>query len=252
MEKIHVAMLVSPMGHDVDRVSEQFEKWLVNNGGFAVKRVGVFKGSKIGFREFLTNPENIAWTDVFVMVCPHDLFDEETKVILEQAVASGKGICWQHGLHPAYRDWPAAEAMIGLLWRDTATHGDYDYFTVKPQKPEHPIMQGVEAFETKEELFCGLTNVQNVALEVLASAHSPKERISRHGEPGTGKEEPVLTLGKFGKGICVDFLLGHVWPHYTGHGLLENTLLSLRPPQVKTMFLRSCEWAARGEIVFTK
>lgn len=60
-------------------------------------------------------------------------------------------------------------------------------------------MKGVTAFDTKEELYCSLSNVQNVPLEVLATVHSPKEHISRHGAPGTGNEEPVLTLGKFGK-----------------------------------------------------
>lgn len=187
----------------------------------------------------------------FLLLCPGEHFDDETKKILEQAVSDGKGLLCYHGVHPSYNTWPAAEAMIGLLWCEEASHGDYDYFTVQPTAPDHPIMKGVTAFDTKEELYCGLSNVQNVPLEVLATAHSPKEHISRHGAPGTGNEEPVLTLGKFCKGITVNFLLGHVWPYYTGHGLLENTLLSLRPPQFKTMLLRSCEWAARGEIILT-
>lgn len=252
MEKIRAAMLIAPMGHDVARISEQFVKWMEKSGVFEVKRAGDFPGSTVSIHDFLTDKENVAWTEVFLLMCPDESFDAETMDILEQAVAGGKGILCYHGVHPCYRDWPAMEAMIGLLWRETASHGDYDYFTVQPTLPEHPIMEGITPFETKEELYCGLSNVQNVSLTVLATAHSPKERISRHGQPGTGNEEPVLTLGSYGKGITVNFLLGHVWTHYTGHGLLENTLLSLRPPQFKTLLLRSCEWAARGEIVLTK
>lgn len=251
MERIRVSMLIAPMGHDVDRVGRQFERWMERSGAFEVRMAGTFSGAEIGIGEFLKNPENIAWTEAFVLMCPEEEFDSQSKKLLETAVFSGKGILCFHGVHPSYRDWPAMEAMIGLLWRETASHGDYDWFRVKPTLPEHPIMQGVEPFETKEELYCGLSNVQNVPLTVLAAAHSPKGRISRHGQPGTGADEPVLTLGRFGEGITVDFLLGHVWTHYTGHGLLENTLLSLRPPQVKTMLLRSLEWAAREQLVLT-
>ncbi len=252
MKKIHVAMLIAPMGHDVDRVSAVFERWMKKSGAFESRRVGIFRGAKQSVIDFLSDERNIAWTDVFLLMCCEDAFDVRTRKILEDAVANGKGIVCFHGVHPGYRDWADMEKMIGLLWREDASHGDYDYFKVEPAKPEHPIMRGVEAFETKEELYCGLSNVHHVPLEVLATAHSPKERISRHGAPGTGQEEPVLTVGVYGKGITVDFLLGHVWTYYTGHGLLENTLLSLRPPQVRTLLLRSCEWAARGEIVLTE
>ena len=93
-----------------------------------------------------------------------------------------------------------------------------------------------------------MSNTYNVRVEVLATAFSDYDLLSRHGHHGTGRHEPVLTVGGYGRGRTVNFILGHVWTYYTGHGLLEDTLLSLEPPQIKKMLLRSCEWAATGKV----
>ena len=247
MRKIRTAIFTSPMGHDVVRITRQVTAWLEDTGLFTVEQAGWFSGAPRSVDDFMADPDAVANTDLFFLNCPDDPFTtEQSKTALEQAVGNGAGFLAFHGLQPGCRNWPEIEKMVGLLWRDTASHGDYDWFTVEPADGAHPIMAGISPFRTKEELYCGLTNVHGVPLEILATAHSPKERIPRHGHPGTGNEEPVLTLGRYGKGITVNFLLGHVWPFYTGHGLLENTMLSLKPPEVRKMLLCSCLWASRG------
>ena len=246
MKKYHAAIFTSPMGHDVVRITNQVTEWLVNTGLFTVHHAGWYPDAPQSVEDYMADEKAVSETDLFFLNCPDDPFTSaRSRERLEKAVREGAGFLGFHGIQPSCRDWPEIEKMVGLLWRETASHGDYDWFTVEPAAP-HPIMEGISPFRTKEELYCGLTNVHNVPLEILASAHSPKERLSRHGHPGTGNEEPVLTLGKYGEGITVNFLLGHVWPFYTGHGLLENTMLSLKPPEVKKMLLRSCLWAARG------
>ena len=245
MAKIRAAIFTSPMGHDVVRITRQVTRWMEETGLFEVQQAGWFSGAPRTVDEFMADADAVANTDLFFLNCPDDPFTtEQSKRALEQAVGSGAGFLAFHGLQPSCRNWPEIEKMVGLLWRDTASHGDYDWFTVEPALSAHPVMAGIQPFRTKEELYCGLTNVHTVPLEILATAHSPAERLSRHGHPGTGNEEPVLTLGSYGKGITVNFLLGHVWPFYTGHGLLENTMLALKPPEVRLMLLRSCLWAA--------
>ena len=247
MQKFHAAIFTSPMGHDVVRVTRQVRKWLEETGLFTVEEAGWYSGAPCSVDAYMADADAVSRTDLFFLNCPDDPFTtEQSRAALEQAVAAGAGFLGFHGIQPSCREWPEMEKMVGLLWRETASHGDYDWFTVESTEPAHPIMEGIRPFRTKEELYCGLTNVQGVPLEVLASAHSPRERLSRHGHPGTGNEEPVLTLGHYGKGITVNFLLGHVWPFYTGHGLLENTMLSLKPPEVRKMLIRSCLWASRG------
>lgn len=250
MGKLRAVIFTAPMGHDVVRVKDEVGRWLSETGLFEVRHAGWFPSAPMTVDAFMADTEAVRQTDLFFLNCPDDPFTtEQSKRALERAVAGGAGFLGFHGIQPSCRNWQEIEKMIGLLWRETASHGDYDWFTVTPEEPDHPIMRGVKPFRTKEEVYCGLTNVHNVPLTVLASAHSPKERLSRHGHPGTGNEEPILTLGSYGKGTTVNFLLGHVWPFYTGHGLLENTMLSFRPPEVKTMLVRSCLWAARNSRV---
>ncbi len=249
MAPYQVTMFVSPMGHDVNRVSALVSRWLADTGFFRVEIVGECPAARRSIEEFMDDPAAVAATDLFYVMCPDDHWGSPARRrALEEAVAAGTPVFFSHGMHPCFGDWPEAERMIGLLWRETASHGDFDFFDVRMTEVDHPITRGVEPFRTKEELFCGLTNVWNVPLTVLATAHSPAERISRHGQPGTGRDEPVLTLGQYGQARIVDFLLGHVWTHYTGHGLLENTLIAYEPPPVKTLLLRGCEWAITGNV----
>jgi type 1 glutamine amidotransferase len=207
--------------------------------------------------EYMKNQKKVEETDLFFFLCSDEYWKEkETEENLAKAVSSGKGVLFFHGLHPCFQDNPEIEKMIGLLWRDTATHGDFNYckisMTDENIEKKHPITEGITAFRSKEELFCLLENPWKVPMEVLVTAYSDPDVVSRWGLHGTGREEPVLTIGKYGQGNTVNFILGHVWPFYTGHGLMENSTIALEPPQFKTLLMRSCEWAVAGKLEATK
>lgn len=247
-----VTMFVSPMGHDVKRVAQVLEGWLKETGIFTTSVVGVCPQAERSIHSFMSDVSRVRAQDLFIFLCPDDEWsDPDDRRLLEETVASGTPILFCHGLHPCFRNWPEMEKMIGLLWRQTAFHGDFNTCPVHVQQHEHPITRGVEDFITEDELFCRLENVHGVPLQTLVTAWSDPDRESRWGFKGSGMEEPVLTTGSYGKARTVDFLLGHVWTHYTGHGLMEDTLISLRPKQVKTLFLRSCEWAITGDVQAT-
>lgn len=253
MAKIDLTIFVSPMGHDVNRACKRICRWLDETGAFNTRVVGTYPDAEMSIGEYMSDVNLVRKADVFFFICTEQYFNTpELRKNLEDAVANGTGIVFFHGQHPAYQDWAEAEKMLGLLWRETGWHGDFGDFLVKPTEKKHPITEGVKPFHTKEELFCGLTNVWNVPLEVLMTSYSDEKIYNRHSQHGTGKDEPVLTTGTYGKGRCVDFLLGHVWPYYTGHGLYENTMIAFKAPEFKTLLLRSLEWAATGEVVKTK
>ncbi|MCR5753479.1 MAG: ThuA domain-containing protein [Acetatifactor sp.] len=243
-----VVLLVSPMGHDVIRIADIVSRWLCDTGRFTVSIAGIHPKAECSIKEYMTDEKKVAETALFFFLCADDYWDAENEKRLVEAVSGGKGVLFFHGVHPCFRNNPEIEKMIGLLWRETATHGDFNTCPVNMTKEKHPITDGVSDFETWDELFCLLENPWNVPIKVLATAHSDKERESRWGHHGTGLDEPILTIGEYGKGKCVNFLLGHVWTHYTGHGLMENTTISMEPPQFKVLLLRSCEWAAYGEV----
>ncbi len=248
-----VSMFVSPMGHDVNKISPRLVSWLEKTGLFKVTVAGDCPNATDTIENFMGDLKRVAATDLFFFLCPDDHWtDKAIRKNLEDAVAGGTPILFFHGLHPCYRDWAEMEKMIGLLWRDEASHGDFNYCDVKMTKVQHPITEGVTGFHTKDELFCGLSNVWNVEMEVLATAYSDPELESRWSMKGTGNHEPVLTVGHYGKARTVDFILGHQWTYYTGHGLLEDSTIAFQPPQFKTLLLRSCEWAITGKVEATK
>lgn len=249
MKKINLTIFVSPIGHDVARVYKRFREWMDETGAFEITVAGTYPFASRSIEDFMLDSAAVSGTDLFFFMCSDEHWtDPEVRKTLEDAVSNGAGILFSHGIHPCFEDWEALERMSGLMWREEATHGDYNYTGVSMTSPDHPITRGVSGFDTKDELFCGLSNTYGVDLEILATAFSDYNLVSRHGHHGTGKHEPVLAVGSYGRGRTVNFILGHVWTYYTGHGLLEDTLLSLEPPQIKTLLLRSCEWAVTGSV----
>ena len=173
--------------------------------------------------------------------------------MLEDAVARGAGFVFLHGDHPCYwaevgmKPWAEIEKMAGLMWRELTRHGDYADAKIHIDDTEHPVTRGLSDFVTRDEIFCTCENVRGVALQVLASAYSDPDVISRHGLRGTGAWEPMVAIGQYGQGRTLNLLLGHVWPFYTGHGMGEETMLSWKPKPLRKIFVRACEWAATGD-----
>ncbi|MDD3277832.1 MAG: ThuA domain-containing protein [Lachnospiraceae bacterium] len=259
MEKIKLHYLIGDThfgGHDVVRVARANRILLDKTGAFDILMVSDDETlGDMTFDAYLGDDSLMESCQVFVFNCGNYRFNcKEEQNRLEKAVAAGAGFVFLHGDHPCYwvdagmQPWPEIEKMAGLMWRNKTRHGDYADARVTVQKSEHPIMQGLTDFDTRDEIFCTCENVYEVPLEVLATAYSDPEVVSRHGLHGTGKEEPILTTGTYGKGRTVNHLLGHVWPYYTGHGLGENTMLSFAPRQFRQMLVRSCEWAATGKV----
>lgn len=257
-DKIRLHYLIGDVhkgGHDVHRVAKAIRKMLEAAGAFEVLMVcDDADVGEITFDEYFAS-DHMKKADVFIFNCGGYRFNvPQEQKRLEAAVSGGTGFVFLHGDHPCY--WPAAgfapweeiEKMTGLMWREKTSHGDYGEAHITVDMPEHPIMQGIGDFDTKDEIFCNCENIWDVPVTVLASAYSDDKVISRHGQPGTGKPEPILTLGQYGAGRTVNHLLGHVWPYYTGHGLGENTMLSFVPKEFRMMLVRSCEWAATGRV----
>lgn len=257
-EKIILHYLVGDVhkgGHDLHRVAKAVNRMLQKTDAFQVLTVCDDPGvGSMTFDAYFASGL-LPYADVFVFNCGSYRFNTpEEQHLLENAVANGAGFVFLHGDHPCYWEaagfapWAEIEKMTGLMWREKTSHGDYGEAQITVNEPHHPIMQGIEDFSTTDEIFCNCENIWNVPFVTLASAYSDPTVISRHGQPGTGNFEPILTVGQYGRGRTVNHLLGHVWPFYTGHGMGENTLLSFMPREFRKMLVRSMEWAATGRV----
>lgn len=261
MERIRLHYLLGDVhlgGHDVHRVAKAACRLLEATGAFDVRVVcdDPYMGH-IPFDEYLSG-DAMRDADAFVFHCGNARFNvrwEQEK--LEAAVAGGAGFLLMHGEHPCY--WPAAgmapwegfERMAGHLWRERTTHGDYGSHSVTIRAHTHPVMRGLPDFDTRDEVFCTMENPHGVPFSVLATAWSDPAVVSRHGQPGTGRHEPVALAGQYGEGRTFNLGLGHVWPFYTGHGLGEDTMAAWAPIPLRMLFVRACEWVATGVVEAT-
>ena len=147
-----------------------------------------------------------------------------------QAIRSGKGFVAIHAASATSQDWPEYQQLIGLTWKlDHTAHGAYTCFQVTVDKPQHPVLAGLSDFWTIDELWHNMVPMGAVKPEVLASAFSQRDWA------GTGKPEPVLLETRLGQGRAINIILGH-------------DAYALQNPAIRTILLRSAEYAATGAV----
>ncbi|HUG19267.1 MAG TPA: ThuA domain-containing protein, partial [Planctomycetaceae bacterium] len=98
-------------------------------------------------------------------------------------------------------DWPEWRTNIcRRVWDHTpgkSGHDKYGPFVVEIAKPDHPIVAGMEPFQTTDELY--FRQQGDHPIEVLATARSEI----------TGQHEPMAFIYEYGKGRVFQTVLGH-------------------------------------------
>jgi type 1 glutamine amidotransferase len=184
-----------------------------------------------------------------------DSWSDETKAAFEKYVSAGGGVVSYHAADNAFPEWRQFNEMIavggwggrkpdfgkaarfrdgklelGTPARNCGNHGQRLPFLVTARDPRNPVMKGLPAtwMHAGDELYDTLCGpAQNV--DVLATAHSEP------GNRGSGHDEPMLMVIKYGKGRVFHTTLGHDVPAMQCAGFI-------------TTFLRGTEWAATGKV----
>lgn len=145
---------------------------------------------------------------------------------LRRFVESGKGLVLVHFACGAwYNEWPEFEKLAGRVWfgpdpgPGRRQHDPYGPFQVELSGSEHPIVQGMAGFNTRDELYTCLTD------------HYPIEVVARAKSPTDGKCYPIAMVSNYGQGRTFHCTLGH-----------DARALSV--PQVQELYRRGCAWAA--------
>ena len=153
------------------------------------------------------------------------------------AVRAGTGVVVIHAANNNGNGWTEYERLVGDLWRKGTGHGRFHSFDVKMVDRDHPITRTLPTILLHpDELYHDLVNVHGVERRVLATAYSDPET------GGTGEDEPMILVRRYGEGRVFHTPLGHVWkgniPSQASH----------RDPQFRGLVVRGAEWAATGDV----
>ena len=200
---------------------------------------------------------NPNWSQYQVIVMNYDgpNWPDQLRSSFEKYVSDGGGLVIVHAADNGFPSWPAFNEMAGIGgWRsrnenagpfwyfsdgklasDTSPgnagmHGARLPFQVQTQAPEHPIMKGLPPvwMHVPDELY-GRLRGPGKNMTVLATAHSdPKNH-------GTGHDEPMLMVLRYGKGRIFHTVMGH-------------DVFALSCAGFIATYQRGTEWAATGKV----
>jgi type 1 glutamine amidotransferase len=151
---------------------------------------------------------------------------ETARKAFVEFICAGGGHVAVHAGGSSFNDWQDYH-KIAAYWGEKTGHGWYQGFTVEPTDTEHPITRGISDFQVQDELWHN-TAFPPESTPLLAA-------FSSADKAGSGKVEPVLTVNRFGKGRCVNFMLGH-------------DAKAMQNPGFETLLKRCVEWAATGSV----
>lgn len=153
---------------------------------------------------------------------------EAARENFRKAIAGGKGLVLVHFACGAWREhpdvnklaWSEYKNLAGRVWDPKLRgHDPHGKFRVEIVMPDHPIMKGMQPFETVDELYTCLTGDRPI--EVLATAKSKVD----------GKIYPMA--------FCFNYEKGRVF-----HCVLGHDGKALEPAPVGELFRRGTSWAA--------
>jgi type 1 glutamine amidotransferase len=233
-ETVRTLLLTGENNHDWQRSAPFCGELLEERGPFAVDLVE-------DPEDALEEPGRVDDYDLFFLDYNGPTWSAPARENFEAAVREGAGVVALHAASNAFPGWDAYESMLGLLWRDEASHGEFHEFEVEIAAPDHPVTREMNDFEHPDELYHGLTNLQDVSYQVLATAYSDPET------GGTGQDEPVVLARQYGDGRVFHSILGHVWPGDPDEDW-GSTMVTFENDQFQTLLARGSEWATTGEV----
>lgn len=186
---------------------------------------------------------------------PDERWSDELKGSFEKYMTNGGGLVAVHAADNAFPKWKAYNQMIGIGgWRgrtekdgpfwyykdgkvvpdmspgNAGSHGARIAFKIVNRVTNHPITKGLPAewMHVPDELYARMRG-PGENMTVLATAFSPESN------KGTGRDEPVLMVLKYGKGRIFHTTLGHDLAGLNCVGFIAT-------------YQRGAEWAATGKV----
>ena len=169
------------------------------------------------------NPANLSKYDGLVIYANYDTLSSSQEAAMKDFVEGGKGLIPLHCASGCFKnsDW-----YINTIGGQFASH-DTGTFASAIVKPEHPVMQGLEAFETWDETYVhqNVNPDMTVLMERVAGnpvAGNPVADTPVTGTPGEGDHrEPYTWVRNQGEGRVFYTAYGHNDSTWTNAGFLQ-------------------------------
>lgn len=139
-------------------------------------------------------------------------------------VKGGKGLCVSHLSSASFKEWSEFQKLCGRYWvMGKSGHGPRSVFKSKIADKDHPITQGLEDFETDDELYAKMQG--DAPIHTLVTADSDWSKAV----------EPLAFTLEYGGGRVFHETFGHDGK-------------AIRTPNVSKLIQRGTEWAATGKV----
>lgn len=183
-----------------------------------------------GFKVYVENSTEafadpaLSQMSLIVPICTMSKIEKEELDNLSRAVRGGVGLAGFHGgMGDAFREAVEYQFMCGGQW--VAHPGNVIDYRVNVTRPDDPIMAGIEDFPYRSEQYYMHVDPSN---EVLATTRFSGE----HAPWIEGVVMPVVWKRHHAAGRVFYSSLGHVAAEF-------------EVPQMRTIFRRGMQWAAR-------
>ncbi|MEI7728513.1 MAG: ThuA domain-containing protein [Verrucomicrobiota bacterium] len=151
---------------------------------------------------------------------------DSAKQNLIEYIKGGKGFVLSHLSSGSFKEWDEFRKLSGRYWvfgKGNSGHGPRSVFKVKIANANHPITQGVQDFETDDELYARMQG--DAPITVLATADSDWSK----------QTEPLAFTVEYGAGRVFHHTFGH-----DGKALANSNLQKL--------LQNGTQWAATGKV----
>ena len=221
-KKINVLLIT---GDDVEPAHNWFEcaqatrEVLVASGKFSVK---VCEDAAILESAAALKHYDLVFLAMFNAKTP--TLSDTAKANLLSYVEGGKGFAVSHLASASFKEWAEFRKLCGRAWvMGTSGHGPRSTFKAKIAANDDPIVQGMEDFETDDELYAKLQG--DAPIKVLVTADSDWSK----------QTEPLAFTLEYGKGRVFHEAFGHDGK-------------AIRHAPVAKLIVQGCEWAATGKV----
>jgi len=208
-EKINVVILTGSNNHNWKETTPVLKSILELTGKFTVDVVTEpeqLTAQKLAeYDVLLSNWNN--WVGKKKKGAAQTPWSAELKKAYVDFVKNGGGHVMIHAGSSSFFEWDDYQDICCATWILKQTgHGPKHEFDVRMAETQHPVIKGMTAFKTTDELW-HKPGVRP-GVKVLAEAFSSK----------TNKWEPTAMVSRFGKGRCFALMLGHGTEHMQNAG----------------------------------